>query len=351
MRVAIIGGGFGVSGHLPAFSAIPDVEVALVADSGSGSIRHRLPLGVSYVASWQDALSAPIDVVSVAVPPVYQREIVLAALSYRKHVFCEKPFGLNASEASAMCKEASATPDCTTAINYQFRYEPGLRELKRQIESGAIGSLLAIDFSWITGGRASPQSPWTWRNDRTAGGGVIGAFFSHAADLVWWLTQREAQAVFGQSGIVIEHRFDACGQRRVVTAEDMITAQLQMEAGIVASFRISNCQEGGYGMRLEVRGSDGVLIYRHAPPFNPGEQSVSLSSKGKEVRIAIPGPKSSFSSEESRLFAIFQAASDFVRKAQGDTAVPTPSFFDGLRTQRIMDGLRMSVMERRNVLL
>lgn len=351
MRIAIIGSGFGVSGHLPAFSALPGVEVAVVADSGSGRIRDRLPTGVAYAASWQEALSIPVDAVSIVVPPARQREIVSAALGLKKHVFCDKPFGLNASEADAMHEEAASAPDCTTAINYQFRFEPGIQELKRQIESGIVGTISAIDFSWITAGRASPQAPWSWRNDHAAGGGVIAAFFSHAADLIWWLTQREPRSVFGQSGIAVKSRLDEAGQRRTVTAEDMVTAQLQLEDGTIASFRISNCQEGGNGMRLEVRGSDGVLIYRHAPPFNPNGQSVSFSAKGEKRDIPVFRPQLPLDSAETRLWAVYQSVCQFVRKAQGDTGACPPSFSDGLRAHKIMDGLRMSVAQGQNIFL
>lgn len=351
MRIAIVGGGFGLSGHLPAFSALPGVEVVVIANSGSGRIKDQLPAGVACATSWQEALFVPVDAVSIVVPPAFQREIVSAALRLKKHVFCDKPFGLNVGEASAMYEEAALAPDCTTAINYQFRFEPGILELKRQIESGAIGPLHSVDCSWITAGRASPQGQWTWRNDSAAGGGVIGAFFSHVADLIWWLTQREARSVFGQSGILVKDRLDVSGQRHVVTAEDQIAAQLQLDDGLIATCRISNCQEGGNGMRLEARGRDGVLIYRHAPPFAPQQQSISLAIKGQKRDIPISNPQTSLNSAETRLWAVCQSASHFVRKAQGDTSACPPGFLDGLRAQKVMDGLRKSVAQGQNIVL
>lgn len=351
MRIAIIGSGFGASGHLPAFSAIPGVEVAVVADSGSGRIKDKLPKGIAYAPSWQDALAAPVDAVSIVVPPMHQREMVLAALQLKKHVFCDKPFGLNASEAAAMHEQAASAVGCTTAINYQFRFEPGMEELKRQIVSGAVGTLRAIDFSWITAGRANPQAPWTWRNDSAAGGGVIGAFFSHAADLIWWLTQKETRSVFGHSNILVRQRPDETGQFRAVTAEDSIAAQLQLDDGLTASCRISNCQEGGNGMRLEVKGSDGVLIYRHEPPFNPHEQKISLWARGQTRDIPVSHPPLPMSRADTRLGAVYQSASRFVRRAQGDTTSCPPDFLDGLRAHKVMDGLRKSVAQGQSILL
>jgi predicted dehydrogenase len=351
MRIAIIGGGFGVSGHLPAFTAMPEVQVVVVADSGSGRVRSSLLAGVDYAASWQEALSKPIDAVSIVVPPAYHLEIVSAALSLKKHVFCDKPFGLNLKEAEVMNAKAVEQIECITAINFQFRFEPGIQELKRQIEAGTIGVLHSIDFSWITAGRVNPQSLWTWRNDHSAGGGVIGAFFSHAADLIWWLSQKEPLTIFGQSRIMIHNRQDELGQRRKVTAEDMVTAQLNCEDGVTASFRVSNCQEGGNGMRLEVRGSDGVMIYRHEPPFKPEDQRLTFAAKGQKREMPISKPYQYMNNADTRIWAILQSANQFVRKVHGDANTCLPSFYDGLRVHKIMDGLRKSAVEGESIIL
>ncbi|MCZ2112479.1 MAG: Gfo/Idh/MocA family oxidoreductase [Anaerolineae bacterium] len=350
MRLAIIGGGFGVDGHLPAFRAVPGVNIVVVADSGSGRIRDRLPTGIAYAGSWQEALSMPVDAVSVAVPPAQQCEIVLASLSRNMHVFCEKPFGLNAEEAETMNAAALSATVCVAGVNFQFRFEPGLEALRERIVAGAIGTTCAIDLSWVTSGRANPGSPWSWRNDAAAGGGVIGAFFSHAADLFWWLTGAEPQSVFGQSRILVAERPDAAGTACHVTAEDAVTAQLEMNGGITATCRITNCQPGGDGMRLEVRGSEGVLVYRHAPPFGPADSSlVCLKKEAVAVPISTPPPECR--SAETRLWAVHRCAGQFVRRVRGDQAAAFPAFADGLRAQQVIAGLRESIASRRNVML
>ena len=351
MRLAIIGSGFGLSGHLPAFMNLPEVQVMSVADSGSGRARDFLPPGVSYAASWQEALSEPVDAVSIVVPPAQHFEIVSEALNLGKHVFCDKPFGLNLREAEAMNVKASEHCECVTAINFQFRFEPGIQELKRQIEIGTLGELRSVDFSWITGGRASPESLWTWRNDLSLGGGVIGAFFSHAADLIWWLTQKEPLTIFGRSRILIDDRPDISDHRCKVTSEDMVTAELICESDVIASFRVSNCQEGGNGMRIEVSGSNGVMVYRHEPPFKLESQRLTFRSKDQKREIPISRTYQHINNADSRIWAIQQSASRFVRRVYGDSHAHQPSFSDGLRTHRVMDGLRRSIVDCKNILL
>ena len=343
IKMAIVGGGFGIDGHLPAFSALPDVQVLAVADSGSGRIRERLQGRVAYLPSWIDVFKLPIDAISVVVPPVSQKGIVIEALRRGKHVFCEKPFGMNLLDAEAMLAEADDASDCTTAVNFQFRFEPGIQELKKQSELGIIGEINAIDFSWLTAGRANPLSCWSWRNDQAAGGGVIGAFFSHVADLVWWLLQRKFQTVFGQTAILVKHRHDDSGSIREVTAEDMVIAQLQLDDGVTATCRISNCQIGGDGMRIEVRGSDGVLVYRHTPPFEPKDQQLMLSlAQERNMVIPIHWSEQGLAATDTRLWALHIAASHFTRKIQGYEDTCAPDFIDGLRVHRVMDALRQS---------
>ena len=54
MRIGIIGGGFGVDGHLKAISGLPDAKVVAVADSGSGRVLARLSDASLYRPSWRD---------------------------------------------------------------------------------------------------------------------------------------------------------------------------------------------------------------------------------------------------------------------------------------------------------
>lgn len=349
MRVGIVGGGFGLDVHLPAFVAVGGVAVTALADSGSGRVRGRLPAGVTYASSWRELLAMDIDTVSVAVPPARQQEIVLAALAQGKHVFCEKPFGATLAEAEGMANGARRAPDNVVAVNFQFRYERGIALLKEKICAGAIGNLRAIDVSWLTGGRASPESPWSWRNDASAGGGVMGAFFSHIADLFCWLSAAEPKSVSGQTRILVAERTDDTGRVQAVTAEDAVSAHVEMTDGVVATCRITNCQPGGNGMRIEARGDRGMLTYRHLPPFAPAGQSLELRTR--DVVTPIPLSEVTPSQADSRMRAVHRCVADFAARAAGDAHAQPPTVADGLRVQRIMDALRQSAAAGRAFLV
>lgn len=352
MRLGIVGGGFGLDAHLPAFNTIPGVDVVALADSGSGKVQARLPAGVAYAPSWRQLLDMDVDIVSVATPPTLQHEIVLAALACGKHVFCEKPFGGTLAQALSMADGARRSPACVVAVNFQFRYERGIALLKEKVATGLIGKPHAIDVSWLTAGRANPQSPWSWRNDASAGGGVLGAFFSHVADLSCWLADAEPGVVFGNTRILIAERRDDTGYQRSVTAEDAVSAQLEMDNGVLVSCRISNTQFGGDGMRIEVRGGSGMLTYCHRPPFAPEDQALTLRNRDGETLLSLDDVrKAGLAQEDSRTYAVNRCVADFVARIAGDASVQPPSLQDGVRVQRIMDAVRQSSLSRQPVVL
>lgn len=352
IRCGIIGSGFGLNAHFPAFASLIDVEVIAMTDSGSGMLQSHMPVGVVYSPSWRHLIEMDLDVVSVATPPMQHYEIVLAALARGKHVFCEKPFGISLSHAKSMAIEAHRSATNVAAVNFQFRYEPGITLLKEKVNAGLIGNILRIDISWMSAGRASPQSLWSWRNDLTLGGGVILAFFCHIADLMCWLVDSEPRWVFGDTRILISNRKDETGAIKNVTAEDVMTAQLEMNNGVLTTCRVSNCQYGGDGFRIEVSGTQGVLSYHHGPPFAPNDQSLDL--RGPEKNISFMKKCDTnlvLTQNDSRTFAVNLCVKDFISKIAGQSKSKLPNFQDGLRVQRIIHAIRTSALTQQIVSL
>ena len=140
MRVGIVGAGFGLDAHLPAFGTLPGGMVVAITDSGSGRVLDRLPPGVAYVSSWHQLIELDVDAVSVATPPSQQLEIVRAALARGKHVFCEKPLARTAEEAKHMLDEVEKT-GVKHMVAFNYRFVPAIVQAKKLIESGALGRI------------------------------------------------------------------------------------------------------------------------------------------------------------------------------------------------------------------
>ncbi|TAN40465.1 MAG: Gfo/Idh/MocA family oxidoreductase, partial [Nitrospirae bacterium] len=241
VRVGIIGLGFGARVHLPAFQSLPNVRVIAVADAGSGKadrveVEHK---GIRAFHDWRHMIAnVESDAVSVATPPDVQQGIVCAALAAGKHVLSEKPFGTDVSAARAMLRAAQMSGRIH-AIDFQFRMEPGIRGLKRQISLGKIGRVIRIDVTWLTAGRSDPALPFSWQNDAARGGGVLNNFGSHVIDYVEWISASRITTVNASARIIHAQRFDADGCEHTVTAEDSCDMTCALANGAIARVHFS----------------------------------------------------------------------------------------------------------------
>ncbi len=104
IKVAVVGlGKMGLS-HYAMVNAHPDVEVAGICDSSSyvlGVLKKYT--GVTTYSDFDAMLDkADLDAVVIATPSSSHAKMVRAALERDLHVFCEKPFTLNAQDADAL---------------------------------------------------------------------------------------------------------------------------------------------------------------------------------------------------------------------------------------------------------
>ncbi len=350
MRLGIIGGGFGIDGHLAAISDLAGAEVTAVADSGSGRILARLPDVSLYSSSWRDMLNTSVDAVCIVTPPATHKEMVLALLETGKHVLCEKPFGMDPLQSRQMA-DAVARANVTAAVTFQYRFEPGLQALKKLVDDKRIGDLRSVECIWLTSGRSDPHLPWTWRNDAEQGGGVIGAFLSHIVDLLHWLTDDRVQGVEARTEILVPLRPAVGGGVREVTAEDLVRARLEFAGGVWAQCHVSNCHSESFGMRIELLGSTGKLVYSHTPPFMADTQQVHLHAHGEVPKLLFnAGDSLGSASGDTRLPALRRLLKCFVETTQCANISTLPTFEDGWVVQRVLHAVRQSAASRSRVL-
>src|SRR5512145_2009687 len=108
LGIAIVGcGGITLQNHLPGLALCPETRVTALCDAVPATLeRARQQTGVKVVST--DYLEVvrrdDVDAVIIATPNHTHREIVLAAVAAGKHVLCEKPLALNATDAQAMAE-------------------------------------------------------------------------------------------------------------------------------------------------------------------------------------------------------------------------------------------------------
>ena len=99
------------------------------------------------------------DVVLLATTPHFRPLHMRAAVEAGKHIFCEKPVAVDAPgvrsvlESSNMAKEKNLS----VVSGLCWRYHHGKRAVFEQIKSGAIGKIVSMQCSYMTGGVWDPR--------------------------------------------------------------------------------------------------------------------------------------------------------------------------------------------------
>ena len=171
INVGIIGTGVGLRTYLPAFREIADIDVLALAGSNKERAsefakQHGIKQGMSFENLCKHR---EIDLVCVASPNPYHRSQVIAALEAGKHVLCEKPLAMSASETRELIDVSSAHPRQLALVNHQLRFNPYLRKVKQLLVDGRLGRPYFLRMHQQSTGFSDRQAPWTWNFDATKG--------------------------------------------------------------------------------------------------------------------------------------------------------------------------------------
>ena len=186
LRLAVVGlGKMGLS-HLAIANMHPEIEVAAVCEPASyvrGVLRREaaFPTYGSYEAMLGDL---DLDAVLIATPSKTHTELVTSALERGLHVFCEKPLTLSPADTEELV-EAARRAGVVTQVGYPNRFIGSFREVKRLLDSGAIGTI-----SSVAGEAYGPvvlrAKGGTWRSHKSAGGGSLYDYAAHPINLINW---------------------------------------------------------------------------------------------------------------------------------------------------------------------
>ncbi len=320
LRVGLVGCGGQTRMNLaPALSRIDSARLVSCADVDEA--RARQVADAFGIEAVHDSVaevteSSCVDAVVVAVPHRYLKAVALSAIGAGKHVFIEKPMGLNAAEGAEVV-EAAERHGVVAMVGYCMRYSLSRMYIKSLLDRGAVG-----DVSFVAAGKGGgPLGGWLggpW----TEGGGQLFFLGSHLTDQVLWMTGDDAESV---SGTV---RWNAGG------TDETSAYTVRLKGGAVATFSVSQASGVGYdfvdvfGTRGRVRGDwkgDVVTV-----------ESRVIPEYAHPTVLRIPGDNL----EEM----CYRELAAFVEAANSGAPAPIP-VSDGLRVLRILDAVVASSNE------
>ncbi|GEM_PF-108029 len=179
-------------------------------------------------------------------------ELAIPAAEAGKHMFIEKPVGMNGSEA-AQIADAVNNAGVIFQTGYFMRSSGVNQKIRSLIQDGTLGDITRLRLSNVHSGAIGGwfDDEWRWMADLDqAGVGAFGDLGSHAFDLLLWFMEGDApKACTGYIDKVLE-RYPGCDEY----GEGMVTFESGAVA-VVAGGWVDHANPN----QIEVSGTNGHL--------------------------------------------------------------------------------------------
>ena len=364
VRIGLIG--FGQQGKLyaailsgmslPGMPPVPKPEgCVLTAISARNEICKPQveALGVRYFQDWQDLIASDVcDAVVITVPHFAHHEIAIAALKAGKHVLCEKPMTVRASDAEAILAAQREHPESKLSMMLNQRANTLLQKIKKIVDSGELGAIRSsyyISNHWWRPDSYYASNPWrgTWGGE---GGGILVNQACHPLDLWIWLCGMP-QSVYARC---LE------GAHRNIAVENDVTVLARYSNGAQGVF--ITCSHDLLGTdRLEISFEKGKIILEENRKATVLRYTQPEGSFGESYDfrtfygILTQNPQAIYAKEELTAEASF--CSDYVQMFQNFTGyvlrdeAPIAPATAGLQQVQLANAIQLSGWSGQEVML
>jgi predicted dehydrogenase len=162
------------------------------------------------------------------------------AIAAGKHIYTEKPTAESLDDALALARAAKARGIKHGVVQDKL-YLPGLRKLKRLVDSGFFGRILSVrgEFGyWVFEGDWQPAQRPSWNYRSADGGGIILDMFPHWRYVLDHVIA-PVRSVYAQATTHIPVRWDESGAEYKADADDAAYAVFELDGGIIAQLNSS----------------------------------------------------------------------------------------------------------------
>ena len=347
--------------HLPGFAACDRVRRVAICDTipeRAQAMADKFGFARIYTDHTAMLADPDIDMVDVCTPTGTHAAISRDALASGRHVLCEKPLALDAATAFDLARTAEAAK-LRTKIGFTFRYSPAIRQIRAWIAAGAMGEIFHIHGFQQNSQFLDVNFPLRQYGLGEVGEELIPAsivgYGSHLVDLMRWCGGEFSAVSASMKNFIPERMVRGKQGLQRVPIDDGTVAAIEFASGAQGVLQTSFIAIGNYpGVELRIYGSKMAAIARliveggiaetlqvaqaGAVEFQPYDLPPDAFAPGTTVKT--PWPELYYR--------------NLVRHWAAEILDDLPSdntFYDGARSQQIVDAIVLSHRERRWVTL
>lgn len=245
--------------HLSDTRARP--EIVAVCDTNPALMdwfRTHVPSVAQATTDYRELLANPdVDAIYCAVPHVLHAEFYTAILKAGKHLFGEKPFGMDLAQNREISAVLADHPHLVVRCSSEIPYFPGAQKVFDLARSGEMGEIIEVEAGFLHSSDLDRNKQINWKRMEPINGayGCMGDLGMHVLHVPLRLGWRP-QSLHAQLVKRVPERPDGKGGMAPCTTWDNATISSRVSAGgqdfpmVLKTWRIAPGESNTWYLRI-----------------------------------------------------------------------------------------------------
>jgi myo-inositol 2-dehydrogenase / D-chiro-inositol 1-dehydrogenase len=216
----------------------------------------------------QLAAAKDVDLIQISTPPFFHVQHLEAAVASGKHVYCEKPVGVDVAQTKQALEIAKRVkPSQSVDVGFQCRSAPPIAAIAEKIKAGALGKIATVAGNYYAPASEEKVHPgaspdeyrlrnWLWY--RALSGDILVEQNIHIIDLCnWMLGAHPLKATTTGGRNILTHAGDCWDNYQV---------DFTYPGDVHLSFASTQFGNSGFDAGLKLFGADGTATVPYSGP-------------------------------------------------------------------------------------
>ena len=240
---------------------IPNAELTAACSIVPAELEYaKEKLGVTDVYTDYREMLAKADIDAVVIVTTSSEHCwqIEAALDAGKHVFSDKPLGVDVAQCKQAEKAVERHPELTFMLGFMRRYDKSYAYAKQKIDAGAIGTPYMVKATGI-----DPEALVEGSIKFAAtSGGIFLDMASHDIDLMRWFMGSDVCEIYATGATFKHPEFRAAGD------DETGAAMFKFKNGGIGIVHVGRTAPHGYHVETEIVGTEGTIRVSGVPRKN-----------------------------------------------------------------------------------